>query len=113
MLVVARIVSVGGLGSDSALVVGRDCRRGSQLTGFVVPLDSERPKLVLVAAAMMTAEQQLTAIGEDSADVGLSAAAIAAVDGPEWAEDGGGHGDPLGERSDIGTNMKTGADPSR
>jgi hypothetical protein len=44
---------------------------------------------------VVAAEQQVAAAGQDDADVCLSAAAIAAVDGLEWADDGSGHGAPL------------------
>jgi hypothetical protein len=81
-----------------------------QLIGLVVPLNGERTKLRLMAATMVAAENQLASVREHRADVGLSAAAVAAVDGPKWAEDCSGHGAPLEGRSDL-TTMKTGVHP--
>jgi hypothetical protein len=61
-----------------------------------VPLDGEWSKLRFVPTAVVAAEQQLVAAGKDGSDVCLSAAAVAAVDGLQWADDGSGHGAPLG-----------------
>jgi hypothetical protein len=54
---------------------------------------------------VMGAEQQVAAASEDGADESLSAAAVAAVGGPKWAEDGCSHGAPLGGRSDVCLSM--------
>ena len=107
-------VGAGSVSSDqdSVLVVGRAGRCRGQLAGLVVPLHGERTKFRFVAAAVMAAEQQFAATCENGANIGLSAAAVAAVGGPKGAEDSCGHGAPLGGRSDVCSTMKTGFGPS-
>ena len=51
-----------------------------QPAGLVVDRDGHFAQLVLVLTGMVGAEKQLCAAGEFNADVGLCAAAIAAVD---------------------------------
>src|SRR5689334_14651016 len=77
-----RLLGYGyGLPGLPLLFRGRGGRGLQQPVGFVVNLGARRTEGLSVLAAVMGTEQQLAAAREDRADIGLSAAAVAAVRG--------------------------------
>jgi hypothetical protein len=72
------------------LVLDEDRLLLAQAAGLIVPLGSERLQGGLNSAGVVTAEEELTAGGlEDNPDVGLSSAAVATVQGVQFAAGNG------------------------
>lgn len=70
---------------NSPILVGGGRRCGLQTRGLVVDLGRDALQASLVLATVVGAEQEFTAVGQDHADVGLGAAAVATVGSRELA----------------------------
>ena len=84
---------VAGSGAGQCSPSGAPAGSSRSLLGLVVDVDRDRAELLAVLAGVVGAEQELAAAGEVDAEVGLGAAAVAAVTGCQGAGcNGSGHG---------------------